>query len=94
MIAACALAFAAGCSGNKANSGTDATATATVQAQPAKNMNYKCPECGYGSMTAGDCPKDKISLVKVGNYYCPECYMSDSLPGKCKMCGVEMKKME
>ncbi len=59
-----------------------------------KTPKYKCPECGYGSDTTGDCPKDKISLVKVGWYYCPECYMCYPAAGKCKMCGVELKKME
>lgn len=57
-------------------------------------VSYRCPECGYTSLKPGDCPKDKIALVKVGDYYCPECYMTSSKAGKCPMCGVDMKKME
>ena len=55
--------------------------------------SYRCPQCNYKSDKAGDCPKDKISLVKVGDYYCPECYMSSSKASKCSMCGVDMKQM-
>ena len=55
---------------------------------------YRCPTCSYSSNKPGDCPKDHITLVKVGDYYCPDCYMSNSKPGKCSMCGVDMKKME
>ncbi|HTB33041.1 MAG TPA: hypothetical protein VK808_13510, partial [Bacteroidia bacterium] len=55
---------------------------------------YRCPICGYTGTKAGDCPKDKVALVKVGDYYCPECYMTAKKPGKCTMCGVDMKKME
>ena len=56
--------------------------------------SYRCPVCGYTSTKTGDCPKDKVSLVKVGDYYCPECYMTSKKAGKCTMCGVDMKKME
>jgi rubrerythrin len=56
--------------------------------------SYRCPVCGYTALKAGDCPKDKISLVKVGDYYCPECYMTSKKAEKCPMCGVDMKKME
>lgn len=61
---------------------------------PKAVATYKCPVCGYASHKAGDCPKDKIALVKVGDYYCPDCYMSSSKPGKCEMCGVQMKQMK
>jgi hypothetical protein len=56
--------------------------------------SYRCPVCGYTGSKAGDCPKDKTALLKVGDYYCPECYMTSSKAGKCSMCGVDMKKME
>lgn len=62
---------------------------------PAKVADsYRCPICGYTGAKAGDCPKDKVALVKVGDYYCPECYMTSGKAGKCNMCGVDMKKME
>jgi hypothetical protein len=75
---------------------------ATSQQTPAKTAttttkvadSYRCPICGYTSTKAGDCPKDKVSLVKVGDYYCPDCYMTAKKSGKCTMCGVDMKKME
>lgn len=54
---------------------------------------YRCPVCGYTASKQGDCPKDKIALIKVGDYYCPECYMTSTKAGKCPMCGVDMKKM-
>jgi len=57
-------------------------------------ISYRCPVCGYTGTKAGDCPKDKTTLVKVGDYYCPECYMTSAKAGKCSMCGVDMKKME
>jgi len=63
-------------------------------ASAATGATYRCPTCTYSSDKPGDCPNDKITLVKVGDYYCPDCYMSSAEPGKCKMCGVEMKKME
>lgn len=70
-------------------------AAAGQKATPAKVADsYRCPICGYTTTKAGDCPKDKVTLVKVGDYYCPECYMTNKKPGKCTMCGVEMKKME
>jgi len=56
--------------------------------------SYRCPICGYTGTKAGDCPKDKVALVKVGDYYCPDCYMTAKKAGKCTMCGVDMKKME
>ena len=56
-------------------------------------VEYRCPVCGYTSPKAGECSKDKITLVKAGDYYCPDCYMSSTTPGKCSMCGVDMKKM-
>lgn len=70
---------------------TNKTAT---KAAPKAVTNYKCPMCGHASATKGDCPKDKIGLVKVGDYYCPDCYMTSTKAGKCQMCGVAMKKME
>lgn len=56
--------------------------------------SYRCAICGYTTIKPGDCPKDKVALVKVGDYYCPECYMTSAKAGKCSMCGVDMKKME
>jgi hypothetical protein len=56
--------------------------------------SYRCPICGYTGTKTGDCPKDKVALVKVGDYYCPDCYMTAKKSGKCTMCGVDMKKME
>jgi rubrerythrin len=55
--------------------------------------SYRCPVCGYTGTKAGDCPKDKTALVKVGDYYCPDCYMTSKKAEKCPMCGVDMKKM-
>jgi rubrerythrin len=72
----------------QANSTSKATAAKTTAA------SYRCPVCGYTATKAGDCPKDKTTLVKVGDYYCPECYMTSTKAGKCSMCGVPMKKME
>ncbi len=60
---------------------------------PVQADSYRCPICGYTGTKAGDCPKDKVALVKVGDYYCPECYMTAKKAGKCTMCGVDMKKM-
>lgn len=72
-----------------------ANSTIKVNAPVSKAaVTYRCPVCGYTNTKAGDCPKDKITLVKVGDYYCPECYMTSSKAGKCSMCGVDMKKME
>jgi predicted RNA-binding Zn-ribbon protein involved in translation (DUF1610 family) len=70
--------------------------SSTQKASPAAKVtdSYRCPICGYTGTKAGDCPKDKVTLVKVGDYYCPECYMTEKKSGKCTMCGVEMKKME
>ena len=68
--------------------------TQPIATNAGTEVNYKCPICNYTSTTVGDCPKDKITLVKIGYYYCPECYMSDSVSGKCKMCGAEMRKMK
>jgi hypothetical protein len=71
------------------------TSTSKTTAPAAKAADsYRCPICGYTGTKAGDCPKDKVALVKVGDYYCPECYMTNKKAGKCTMCGVEMKKME
>jgi hypothetical protein len=72
------------------------TTTGTTKSTVAPKMadSYRCPVCGYTSAKRGDCPKDKVALVKVGDYYCPECYMTSGKPGKCTMCGVDMKKME
>jgi len=61
---------------------------------PKAVATYKCPECGYVSHKPGECPKDKITLVKLGDYYCPDCYMSSPKSGKCPMCGVAMKQMK
>jgi hypothetical protein len=58
------------------------------------SVSYRCPVCGATVTKAGECPKDKVTYVKVGDYYCPDCYMSQAKPGKCTMCGVDMKKME
>jgi hypothetical protein len=71
----------------------------TAKTAPAKKVvpvliEYRCPVCGYTSPKAGECSKDKVTLVKAGDYYCPDCYMSSAKPGKCTMCGVDMKKME
>jgi hypothetical protein len=71
-----------------------ASKTTTTQKAAAPAVIYRCPTCSYTSNKPGQCPKDKIALVKVGDYYCPDCYMSSSKPGKCTMCGVDMKKME
>jgi hypothetical protein len=75
--------------------------TATTKAGTTKTTvapkvadSYRCPVCGFTSAKAGDCPKDKVTLVKVGDYYCPDCYMTATKAGKCTMCGVDMKKME
>lgn len=71
-----------------------ATSKTSTQKAAAPAVTYRCPTCTYTSTKTGECPKDKIALVKVGDYYCPDCYMSSSKPGKCTMCGVDMKKME
>jgi hypothetical protein len=71
-----------------------ATATKTNTTSTKATTTYRCPVCGYTSIKAGDCPKDKTAMVKVGDYYCPECYMTSAKAGKCSMCGVDMKKME
>jgi hypothetical protein len=73
--------------------------TKTTKAAPVKKsvpllVEYRCPVCGSTSAKAGECAKDKVTLVKAGDYYCPDCYMSSAKPGKCSMCGVDMKKME
>lgn len=68
--------------------------TTTKKATPAAVAAYRCPMCTYSTNKAGDCPKDKVGLVKVGDYYCPDCYMTSTKAGKCSMCNVEMKKME
>ncbi len=69
--------------------------TAKTTAPVAKTADsYKCPVCGFTSTKAGDCTKDKVTLIKVGSYYCPECYMTAAKAGKCSMCGVDMEKME
>jgi len=73
---------------------TKATATKTTAPATKAADNYRCPICGYTALKAGDCPKDKVTLVKVGDYYCPDCYMTNTKAGKCTMCGVDMKKME
>lgn len=65
----------------------------TVKAEKTA-VQYRCPQCGYTSAKKGECPKDKIDLVKAGDYYCPDCYMTSAKPGKCPMCGVDMKQME
>jgi hypothetical protein len=73
---------------------TTAAKTTATKATPAKVADsYRCPICGYTALKNGDCPKDKVALVKVGDYYCPECYMTNAKAGKCTMCGVDMKKM-
>lgn len=76
--------------------GVFAQQTSSQKAHASKTaaVSYRCPVCGYTSAKAGDCPKDKVSLIKVGDYYCPECYMTSTKAGKCPMCGVAMKKME
>jgi len=71
---------------------TTTTKTTTVTKTVADS--YRCPVCGYTDTKAGNCTKDKTTLVKVGDYYCPECYMTSKKAGKCSMCGVDMKKME
>ena len=71
-----------------------ATKKAPQQSKAETAVTYRCPACSYSSTKPGDCPKDHVSLVKVGDYYCPKCYMSNSKPGKCEMCGVDMVKME
>lgn len=71
------------------------TTTTTKAASTNKAaVSYRCPVCGYTGTKAGECPKDKTTLVKVGDYYCPDCYMTSAKAGKCPMCGVDMKKME
>jgi hypothetical protein len=78
-----------------AQTATQQAATQKVTPTPANATDsYRCPICGYTTIKAGDCPKDKVALVKVGDYYCPECYMTSAKAGKCTMCGVDMKKME
>jgi len=71
-----------------------ATATKNSTTSTKITTTYRCPVCGYTTIKTGDCPKDKIAMVKVGDYYCPECYMTSSKAGKCSMCGVDMKKMQ
>jgi hypothetical protein len=73
---------------------TQKTTAQKATTTPKAVDSYRCPVCGYTGTKAGDCPKDKTSLVKVGDYYCPECYMTSKKAGKCTMCGVDMKKME
>jgi hypothetical protein len=70
------------------------TTAAKTATSPKAAISYRCPVCGYTGTKAGECPKDKTGLVKVGDYYCPECYMTSSKAGKCSMCGVDMKKMK
>ena len=78
-----------------AQQGTSQQATPKKVTAPAKvGDSYRCPADGYTSAKPGDCPKDKVTLVKVGDYYCPDCYMTATKAGKCSMCGVDMKKME
>lgn len=78
-----------------AQSKSTSKASTPTTAPAAKKVadNYRCPVCGYTALKNGDCPKDKVALVKVGDYYCPECYMTNAKAGKCTMCGVDMKKM-
>jgi hypothetical protein len=71
-----------------------ASSQKTTTTKTTTAVSYRCPVCGYTGTKAGDCPKDKTVLVKVGDYYCPECYMTSTKAGKCTMCGVDMKKME
>src|SRR4029077_17337523 len=91
-IAICLISFSVN-SQQSASKTTKSKQTGT-QKPAAPAVIYRCPTCSYASNKPGDCPKDHITLVKVGDYYCPECYMSSSKPGKCSMCGVAMKKME
>ncbi len=76
-----------------AQSSTHKTVTQTTKLTPHPAAQYKCPMCGATSPKAGDCPKDKIGMVKVGDYYCPKCYMTSTKAGKCEMCGVDMVQM-
>lgn len=76
-----------------AQTSANKTVTQTTKYTPHPAQQYKCPICGTVSAKAGDCPKDKIGLVKVGDYYCPKCYMTSTKATKCEMCGVDMVKM-
>jgi predicted RNA-binding Zn-ribbon protein involved in translation (DUF1610 family) len=73
---------------------TTKTTKTTTTTTTKTTVAYRCPVCGTTVDKAGECPKDKVTYVKVGDYYCPDCYMSQAKPGKCSMCGVDMKKME
>jgi hypothetical protein len=86
------LSFSVIAIGATCQSNTAKKAATTQKATTADT--YKCPVCFATSTKAGDCPKDKVSFVKVGDYYCPDCYMTAKKPGKCQMCGVDMKLMQ
>jgi hypothetical protein len=59
-----------------------------------EDLKYCCPKCNYTNSKIGDCPVDKIPLIKEGVYYCPLDYNTADKPGKCIKCGKALKKME